>query len=64
MADSDTSLSELLFCKILILELAIPLIKGRDALPKPVEEIPGRSFNISPIEYCLFTSMSWVSNKI
>ena len=34
--------------------MAIPLIIGREAFPSPVEEIPGKSFNISPIEYFLF----------
>ena len=54
----------LLFWRILTLEFDIPLIIGREALPSPVEEIPGKSFNISPIEYFLFFSMSCPSNNI
>ena len=62
--NSDTSVVLAPFWRILTLELAIPLIIGREAFPRPVEEIPGRSFNISPIEYFLLFSTSWPSNKI
>jgi hypothetical protein len=37
---------------------------GREAFPSPVEDIPGKSFSISPIEYFLFFSISWPSNNI
>ena len=37
---------------------------GLEALPRLDDDMPGKSFNIPPIEYCLFFSNSWDSNKI